>query len=348
MATAKLSVQDYFMQFNDDMSKEAEILEDAAIMLEAGELDQLTRRIEGKKRAEEKRKGKIAKAASAAGSSFVTVPEAVAVVKITTAELDKFWNDLAQMDPTSLMSKDVTDAFQYVGFNPNLVMSEFILRGKGKGRTSAQIKQDLVDVVTIAIMKGSVTDKNLKKTSDAGKVFFKGLQDSYALHVGGSKGKDSTHLTVARIAAAVPGVIVQVLVKKPDFAKTFVGPFNSRSLPSQLKHQAVAACIPEKTPERLKTYLLGILSAYTADQSKALSKSKDTPEELFDNQMNFVLTTYGSQHPEEPQRIKIFNSLGLSSHHDGLDVVARKIKSVKSDFQLMSKAELDEDLTKIS
>jgi len=346
MATQAFSVQDFFRRFSDDMSKEADVLEDAAVELSNDDLETLVKRIEGKKRAEAKRKSRIP---SDPSGSFVKVEgEASSVPPISAKELEKFWQDLALMDPVSLLSEEVTDAFKYIGFNPDLVIMEFLKRGKEKNRTPGQIKQDLVNVVTIAIMKGSVTEKNLKKTSDVGKVFFKGLQDSYGLLIGGSKGKDSSHLTVSRIAAAVPGIIVQVLIKRPEFAKTFVGPFNSRSLPSQLKHQAVAACIPERSPERLKNYLLGILSAYTADQSKALSKSKDKPEELFDSQMNFVLTTYGSQHPAETQRVKIFNGLGLSSQFEKMDLVARKIKAVKPDFQVITQAELDEDLTKVT
>jgi hypothetical protein len=315
----------------------------------------LADRIEGKKKkdAKSKEKGKekkVDKPIDTPETSVAGGTDKTAVVRDLNAEMklvDAFWKELEKLDPASLVSDDVLDAFKYIGFDPDIMIREVLFRGQKAGRDAAQIKKDMVDMVTIAIIKGSITEKNLQKTSDAGKVMYKKLQESYQLATGGAKGKDSTHLTVARVAAAVPGLVIQVLVKRAEFAKTFVGPFSSKSLPPYLRHQAAAACIPESLPVKLKEYLLGLITAFTADQTKVLSKSKDTADELYDTQLNYVQTTHDGQHPSESNRKKIFANFSLSSDYEKLNAVAIKIKKFKTDFVTLTQLELDEELAKI-
>lgn len=281
------------------------------------------------------------------GGTALTPEDPDETQDITADELERFWNELEKLDPTTLLEEDVLDAFKYIGFNPDLVLQTFMARGKAAGKDSSTMKKDLVKVVTIAIIKGSITDNNLQKTSDTGKVIYRELKDTYKFVTGGAKGKDSKVLTVARVAAAVPGLITQVLVKKPKFAKTFAGPFGSKSLPPYLRHQAAAACIPEAAPERLKDFLLGLITAFTADQTKNLSSTKSSAEELYDLQQNFVQTTFDSNHPKEETRKKIFQSFSLSGDYLKLQAVGQKIKKVKSDFAVLTQSELDDDLSKM-
>jgi hypothetical protein len=341
------TVDGYYSQFLENPQEETKILTDAAMELTGKDLEKLRGRIAGKKEKEEKKEGKKPKAegskTSAESAEGVDLPRDF---KKEQKIVDAFWLELELLDPISLVSEEVTDAFKYIGFDPDIVLREILFRGRKAGKKSEDIKKDLVDMVTVAVIKGSVTDKNLKKTSDDGKVFYKKLQETYGLSTGGAKGNDSTHLTVARVAAAVPGMVTQVLVKRPEFSKTFVGPFGSKSLPPYLRHQAAAACIPEGTSEKLKEYLLGLITAFTADQTKTLSNTKDTPDLLYDNQLNFVMTTHNSRHPSEDQRKKIFQSFSLSSDFDKLHMVAVRIKKVKTDFQTLTQQELDAELAK--
>jgi len=332
----------FYDSFVQDPSKEDTILQTASLELTGKDLDVLKKRIEGKKQKDAKDKGKK----SVAESSFVDVKKPEADEDVPQNIIDSFWAELEKLDPTTLISDDVLDAFKYIGFDPEIVLKELLKRGKKADKDRAAITKDMVDIITIAIIKGSVTEKNLKKTSDSGKVMYKRLQDVYQLETGGTKGKDSTHLTVARVAAAVPGIVVQVLVKKPAYAKTFIGPFGSKSLPPYLKHQAAAACVPETASEKLKEFILGLITAYTADQSKTLSKTKDSAEELFDNQLNYVMTTHGSKHPSEEHRAKIFKEFSLSSDYEKLQSVALRVKKVKSDFVVLTQQQLDEELAK--
>lgn len=342
------NIDNFFQQFVESPDKEGEIIATATSELTGNELKVLMSRIQGKKRKEEASRSKgREKSTVGAGTedSFVDLKEERDLVKEQKL-VDQFWKELESMDPVSLLSDDVLDAFKYVGFNPDILLREFLHRGRVSGKNGKEISKDLIDVVTIAIIKGSVTEKNLKKTSDSGKVLYKKLQDVYDLQTGGARSRDSSYLTVARVAAAVPGTITSILVKKPEFAKTFVGPFGSKSLPTYLRHQSAAACIPSDTPERLKDFLLGLITAFTADQTKALSKSKATAEELFDNQLNFVMTTFSSSHPSEQYRKKIFQQFSLSNDFEKLLAVGLRVKKVKPEFVVLTQQELDSDLVK--
>jgi len=342
------TVNDFYNNFLESPEDEEKILTSAAMELKGKELGKLRDRIAGKK-AKDAAKGKKpaddGKSAVDTEGSGVAVEEPRDFVKEQKL-VDAFWKELESLDPTTLISDEVTDAFKYVGFDPDVVLREILHRGQKKGKSGSVIQKDLIDMVTIAIIKGSVTEKNLKKTSDAGKVFYKKLQDDYSISTGGAKGKDSTHVTVARVAAAVPGVVTQILVKKPEFSKTFVGPFGSKSLPPYLRHQAAAACIPELLSEKLKDYLLGLITAFTADQSKTLSGTKEKPEDLYDMQLNFVMTTHNSKHPSEDLRKAIFQSFSLSNDFDKLNATATRIKKIKTDFQALTQQEIDAELSK--
>jgi len=343
---SKTSVDSYFQRFVENPTEEVEILSEAAMELTGKELEGLKSRVQNKKDKEAK-KGKSnvnTKKPAAEASSSKTDEERNMAAEQKVVEA--FWSELEKMDPVSLMSLEVTDAFKYVGYDPDVVLRELLFRGKKAKRSQEELKKDMVDIVTIAIIKGSITEKNLQKTSDAGKLMYKKLQETYNLVTGGAKGRDSTHLTTARVAAAVPGLVTQILIKKPEFAKTFVGPFGSKSLPPYLRHQAAAACIPEGSSEKLKEYLLGLITAYTADQTKNLSKTKDSAEELFDSQLNYVMTTFNGHHPTEEHRKKIFQNFSLSNDFEKLNMVAIKIKKVKTDFQTLTQQELDAELSK--
>lgn len=261
--------------------------------------------------------------------------------------VEQFWTELEGMDVISLVSEGVIDDFRYMGFDPSTIVLELMKRGKQAKKNKEQIMSDIVHMVTIAIIKGSITDNNLKKTSDTGKVFYKNLQSTYGLVTGGVRGRDSSVLTVARVAAAVPGMVMQILIDRPQFGKTFVGPFNSKSLPVYLRHQAAAACIPEGLASTLKEFLIGLITAFTADQTKSLAKTKDQPEELYNKQLAFVTTTHSSRYPSEKLRKSIFAKFSLASDYSKLHAVAVKIKSVVPEFVVMTLTEINDDLSKL-
>ena len=339
------TIQDFFQRFLHKPSDEQEILQDAILELPGPQVNALKKQIQDHK--DTKNQFTPATTNVEGEGDTKEVSEKDLMAQITDKALADFWGELEKLDPIELVSEDVIDAFKYVGYDPDIVIKCILARGIKHNKVVKEILKDLVDIVTIAIIKGSVTEKNLKKTSDAGKVAYKKYQDLYDLKTGSAKGKDSTFLTVARVAAAVPGTITQVLVNKPEFAKKFSGPFGSSSLPTYLRHQSAAACIPDSLPERLKDFLIGLITAFTSDQSKVLSNSKNKPEELFETQLNYVMTTHGSEHPTQTKRDAIFHKhFSLSADYDKLQAVGQKVKKVFPDFQVLTQQQIDEDMSK--
>ena len=85
-------------------------------------------------------------------------------------------------------------------------------------------------MVMIAVIKDSITENNLKKTSNEGKLLYIRFQKTYKISTSRRKRKTSDHLTISRIAATVFGMVIPILLKKPAYAKAFVGPFSATNL----------------------------------------------------------------------------------------------------------------------
>lgn len=270
-----------------------------------------------------------------------------ALTKVSDADLEKFWAELDAMDSDMLLDEQVVKDFQYVGFNPDTILRSVISLGRAAKLNAAEIKKDVARMCTIAVIKGSITDNNLKKMSDEGKRSYSILEERYKLKRGGSKNIDPSVITIARVGAAFPGSIMKILLKRPELAKKFSGPFGSKVLPAYLRHQSAAACIPESLSEEVKAFLLGLITAFTADQSKVISKSKDRPEEIYDKQENFVMQTFSAVHPTEAVRKEIFREWPLDADYDKLRAVATNIMRIKPDFATVTQQELRAAIRKI-
>jgi hypothetical protein len=267
-------------------------------------------------------------------------PKAKPKTEVKQSEVDKFWKDLESMDINTLIDPQILDDFRYVGFDPNTILRTIITKGKAAKKSSQEIRTDIASMCVIAIMKGSITDNNVRKMSDAGKRTYSKLEETYGLKRGGTKGVDPSVATIARVGAAFPGAMMQVLLKNPDLAKKFSGPFSSKVLPSYLRHQSAAAIIPDSCNSKLKDFLLGLITAYTSDQSKTISRSKDSASELFDRQQNFVSQTNSAMFPSETVRKSLFKHMTLENDYDSLVTVATAIKKVDSSFNVLSLEDL--------
>jgi len=259
---------------------------------------------------------------------------------VTDKELNAFWDDLERYSGDNLLDAQVLADFQYVGFDANEIMRSIIQAGTAAKRKRDVILSDIAKMCTIAVVKGSITDRNLKKMSDAGKKTYSELEALYNLKKGGSKGVDPKVVTIARVGAAFPGSIMKILMKRPDLAKKFAGPFGTKILPPYLRHQSAAACIPDSLSDDVKTFLLGLITAYTSDQSKVISKSKDSPSDIFDNQENFVTSTNSSSYPSEQVRKSLFQTWTLVADFEKLQTVAAQIVKVNKSFEIISKETL--------
>jgi hypothetical protein len=285
------------------------------------------------------------------GKKKVNEAEPEKEIEVLEEEALAFWKELESMTGDDLLDEQVIMDFQYVGFNPNTILKSIIKRGRKSDRTNNQIKSDIAQMCTIAVIKGSITETNLKKMSDNGKKAYGVLEARYGLKKGGSKGVDPDVITIARVGAAFPGSMMRILLKRPDLAKKFSGPFGSKSLPSYLRHQSAAACIPETLEQKSKDFLLGLITAFTSDQSKVISKTssktKKTPPEIYEDQENFVGQTHGSNYPTPEVRKTIFKTWSLIADYDTLKSVGDNISKIVPDFTPISKADLQKSISSV-
>jgi hypothetical protein len=281
---------------------------------------------------------------TAAGKKPELVKPTPATPVVSEADLNSFWKELESQTGDDLVNESVIQDFQYIGFDPNLILKTIISRGRAAEKGRAEIMSDIAQLCTIAIIKGSITDTNLKKMSDSGKRSYGVLKASYGLKENGSRGVDPDVVTVARVGAAFPGSMMKILLKKPDLAKKFSGPFGSKILPSYLRHQSAAACIPETLENNAREFLLALVTAYTSDQSKVISKTKDTALEIYEKQENFVLQTHSSHYPTIDIRKTIFSSWSLIADYDKLKTVSDSIVKAGKAITLISKEDLQKSI----
>jgi hypothetical protein len=290
------------------------------------------------------------------GSSFVEVPVVEAdkheakvpdpQVEITEKEIHSMWKSIDEYDVT-LLDPEVVEAFKYQGFDPSAVLKSLMRSKKANKITQKDFLNDINTLCALAIIKGSITDKNIQKMSDKGKSIYDALEKKYSITRGGGKGKPAEVVTVARIAAAFPGKVIQLLQCRKVPGRDFVGEFQTHKLPGVIKHQALAACIPQSLPDKSKQFLLDLVTAYSVDQTKTISKTKGDTNELLERQRQFTNVSHNGMFPPEEMRKQIIKQYNWNELFDSINPVAVHIKGKWTDFSQMTKDDFLADIKKI-
>jgi len=192
-----------------------------------------------------------------------------------------------------------------------------------------------------------MTEKNIKKMSDAGKAQYDVLEKRYNITRGGGKGQAADVITVARVAAAFPGKVIELLQTNKVPGRDFQGDFKTNRLPGVVKHQALAACVPKDLAERSRDFLLDIVTAFSVDQTKTISKTKDSLEDLIDRQKQFTNVSHGGSYPPEEVRKRIIKSFNWNDIFPEIAPVAVTIKSKWNDFHSITQQQFVEDINKL-
>lgn len=253
---------------------------------------------------------------------------------VSDADLARIWTMVDEIDLDGLITPEIIKDFQYSGFNPDAILKSLIKKKKEKGVSNTQFMADISTLVLIAIMKGSVTDGNLKKLSDGGKRRYSSLEETYGLKRNGAKGKSGDVVTISRIAATFPGVVVKTISEYPDTARAFSGSFKTDKLPSFMRHQAMAACIPKSLDDKTKEFILSLIIAFSVDQTKSISKTKESYGDLFSKQKNFTMVSHNGAYPPDKVRKEIFSNLewknGYPKMKEVFDIVKKTVTDLES------------------
>lgn len=301
--------------------------------------------------------GEIQAMVSPPGSSFVSIAPVESdkhapkvpdpTIDVSEQELRSMWDMVDNADVT-MISPDVIEAFKYQGFNPDAVLKSLMKSKKSAKISNPDFLKDITTLCALAVIKGSITDKNIKKMSDKGKSQYDLLEKRYNIVRGGGKGKPAEVVTVARIAAAFPGKVVQLLQTKQVPGRDFIGEFHTHKLPGVLKHQALAACIPKDFAERSKDFLLDLITVFSVDQTRTISRTKEGSAELIERQKQFTNVSHGGAYPPENQRKMIIKIFQWNEIFPLITPVATHVKGKWNDFHLVTQQEFLEDIKRLN
>lgn len=266
--------------------------------------------------------------------------------EISETELRGMWKEWDEFD-TNALSSEVIDSFKYQGFNPDEIMKSLMRKKKQSGVDNPTFLRDMSTLCALAVIKGSITDNNLKKMSDKGKEKYDELEKRYGITRGGGKGKPAEVITIARVAAAFPGKIVQMIQNKQVPGRQFVGELNTHKLPGVMQHQALAACVPQKMDDAARTYLLNLVTAYSVDQTRIISKVKVDTATLLERQKQFTDTSHNGMYPPEAMRNAIMKRYNWNELFPMIAPVAEHIKSKWPEFSTVSQTDFIDAVRKI-
>lgn len=267
-------------------------------------------------------------------------------IEISESELRSLWSDIEGMDVT-ILSPDVVKAFEYQGFNPEAVLRTMAKHKKANNINDRNFLLDVMTLCSIAIIKGSITKENLTKMSDAGKMRYDELEKRYGITRGGGKAKPAEVVTVARIAAAFPGIVIRLLQENKVPGRKFVADLGTHNLPSAMRHQAFAAVIPHDLDDDCKKFLLDLTVCFSVDQTKVISKTKDSLLSMIDRQKQFTDVSHNSVFPSDSNRKQIFKKFNWKKMYPDMLSVATKIKTKWPEIIIVDESHLLSAISRI-
>ncbi|UZA34089.1 nucleocapsid protein [Edgeworthia chrysantha mosaic-associated virus] len=264
--------------------------------------------------------------------------------EITDVEISTMWTIVDAADVNS-MDQEFLRIFEYQGFNPRKIFAALYAAKKKNQVSDASFVTDILTLCSISIIKGSVNSNNIKKISEEGQQEIARLETLYGIKRGSGRKEKPEVVTISRIGATFPGKIIQLICAGKVEGRTFIGPFSSSSLPVFMRHQAFAAVIPRSLRQKSRDFLLGLITAFSVDQSLQINpnkKEKQDPVILFATQSNFISVTHNGQYPPEHTKIAIFKTLIIN--YEDLLPTSRKIASIMGEFSIPSKDEFRSEL----
>lgn len=276
-----------------------------------------------------------------------SIPKLVPSDKVSDSDLISMWSEIDALDVSSI-DRESLRIFEYQGFNPDEILKSLIIAQRKNKISGDQFKTDILTLCAISIIKGSINDHNFGKISKEGQDAIVKLENSYGIKRGSGRGMNSSVVTVSRIAATFPGIVIQLLRDNKVSARKFIGPLKSQTLPAVMRHQAFAAVIPVTLREKTRNFLLSLITAFSVDQSINISpnkKEKPDVEGLFKLQENFIQVSADNFYPPESIRVKIFKSVILD--YDDLLTCARSIGKFINDIIIPSKDEFMSDISQL-
>lgn len=260
-------------------------------------------------------------------------------IEISDVELSEMWTSIDKQDVT-LIDEDSLRIFEYEGFNPDLILRSLMVSKKRGLIADDEFLRDILIMCGVAIIKGTVNDNNYKKMQKAGQDAFMSLEAKYSISRGSGKGQAGDVVTIARVAAAFPGKVIQLLQNKKVAPREYISKLKTHGLPPLMRHQALAACIPRDLKEEVREFILGLITAFSVDQSMVISAKKPELLECIKSQNNFTRVSFGGKYPSDKVRKAIFSQYNWVEMFPKLLEVGKVYAKANDDFNVIELADL--------
>ena len=106
-------------------------------------------------------------------------------------------------------------------------------------------------------------------------------------------------------------------------------------MPSIIRHQALAACIPRSLSDNKKDLFLSYITRFNVDQSMAISRTKPSLEEAIKSHANTVRVAHEGKYPREEMRLAIFRLYNWSNSYSELAEYAKELSKKNDSLQVL-------------
>jgi hypothetical protein len=252
-----------------------------------------------------------------------SIQELEAVPADAITKIKTFMNKWAMEE----MDYETLAKFKYHGFDPRKGWAHtaaILAKYSKAGKSVDEFKQDLFWVISIGVIKGSITEKNFQGLEPEGRTEINRLIDMWQLDLTINK-KSSRRLegiTFSRMVQSWPMQSVEIASK---VGRTMTGPYESAGLPNIFTTSAFPAIIP--TGMDITAPLCCASNAYSSDLSAILQganvmkMSDESKKEIWTKQYNFTRTGLGSPCHNNDQRYAAMMYFDMKQYFDVIKVV---------------------------
>lgn len=267
-------------------------------------------------------------------------------MSISQADIERVLTLISESDVNSFKAEDF-DQFQYQGFDPKKIAESLLKVKKEKSVADSDFKKDVVSMVAIGMIKGSVNPRNKAKMSPEGQTDLDRLGSTYGIKEGGGRGQASGIVTYPRVMATFPDIAIRLtkIIGGKEFRG---GPLLSTRLPSYMQVQVFPSILPRDLDAVVRKMLLTASLCYSIDQTIQISEMKDPDLKVVaSTQSNFVQVGHTSPVPSDKVRKDIFKSLSIHESYDSIRSVLETYKNlVDPSFLISSQSEFVSSLNK--
>jgi len=238
-------------------------------------------------------------------------------------------NDLINEMFTIAPGEDVIDMtdFLFEGFDPKAILESLLKIVKKKKIKTEDFKQDMSTIIAICCNRGPINKKVMARMKDEGKTRTIELISKYGIKIDvGVRELTRSDITPSRIVNVFPFSTMDICAGS-DWARQFVGHFNSTELPKCMLNTSFSACIPRGTSCTeilMRSYML--FSMDLADVTGG-GIDPDKYSSVYSSQLNFAQAAMNASLFKNDQKIK-----KLKEHHFNTRDMYQKLTSLIQAF----------------